>query len=126
MLSVPDAVLRLLLDLENRRVRASMDWDTQHLVLEPASLITESEREFIATNYKAVLTAVAIATDAGVHARRKAFEGRTGSNRLVPDAPYRSGSCWSCGTDSLPTVCGRPTRCWRCALGWSLAFTAQP
>lgn len=121
MSSVQDAVIRLLLDLENRHIRASMYWETQHLVLEPASLITEAEREFIALHYNAVLTAVAIATDAGVHARRYAFRGRTDSNRLVPDAPYRAGLCWSCGADSPPTPSCRPTRCWRCALAWSLA-----
>src|SRR5262245_40515197 len=111
----------LLTTLEAIGARAHADFEAGEIVIEPAVLVSRDMAELIEANYDDVLVALSAATDLGVHARRHAFRGRVGSNRLVPNAPYAPGRCWSCGCESRP-LRRRPTRCWRCRIAWSLAL----
>lgn len=96
------------------------------IVIVPRSRLTP-ERMAAITRYKDALTLLLRCCDAGVRARRAAFEcqmallgpGIVASLVFTSGIPYAAGVCFSC-RDGL----GRPLgfgRCWRCALAWRLA-----
>ena len=99
--------------------------DDDALVIAPRSRLTQ-ERMAEITRHKGALKVLLRCCDAGVLARRHAFEAQLVQTPAPgvpaflfrPDVPYRQGSCFSCG-DALPVL--RFSRCWRCSLSWRLA-----
>lgn len=117
-------VLPILLTLEAEGVRFRLNGD--HVLVSPPGALTPEHRKVFGQHRDAVRVLVAIATDAGVQARRGVFRGQldaappstTPTFLFMPNVAYMKGVCFSCA-DRLPEV--RFARCGRCALAWRLA-----
>jgi hypothetical protein len=119
--SLPVAIgINLLIALEERGVAVRVDPATFDLVVTPAHLLSESEAETIARNIDGVIVAVVLNNESGARVRRRVFATQPGTNLLVPDAPYQTGLCFSCGAESAPFG-RRPTRCLLCRAGFLAA-----
>ncbi len=115
----------ILCDLERDGFRVELTADGV-LVIAPRSRLTSDRMTAIAGCKDALKALVSIATDAGVHERRDAFQlqldaapALTGPAFLFKmGIAYVPGMCFSCG-DGLPEL--RFGRCCRCSLAWRLA-----
>jgi len=116
--------LPLLLELEHCGFRMRLT-DEGRIHVEPGSRLTVDHRQRLVA-YKSTIVMLLRCCDAGVEARRDAFQVQLAATKspalpaflLRPDVPYVRGRCFSCGDVLERAEYGR---CWRCALGWRLA-----
>jgi len=117
--------LPLLVELEHQGFSLRLT-DRGVLRVEPGSRLTAGQRQQL-IEYKASVVTILRCCDAGVVARRDAFERqldgvaapRVPALLFKTDVPYTMAVCFSCGDPN-----GRPSfgRCWRCALAARLAL----
>jgi hypothetical protein len=112
--------LPLLLELEADGF--DLRFDGSRLLVKPIERLSPERRALVAA-HRADLVALVRICDAGVVTRRQVFAAQYASGvtvgrfALVPDLPYVSGRCFSCGDPLTRPAFGR---CWRCAMAWRL------
>ena len=101
----PEEAIRLLVALQDRGVAVRVSDD--QLVIEPASLLTATDRAEIALHLKSLALAAAFATDVVIR--------QVVGDYLAHPAPTPDAAFCRCGhaTDS--------TRCWRCEIAAEIA-----
>ena len=95
------------------------------LFIKPVGRVTPELRAQLRRHKPALMTLVCVC-DQGVQERVAVFRAQLeadpttiGPFLFTAGVPYRRSFCFSCGAD-LPDVCFG--RCWRCSLGWRLAY----
>lgn len=123
LVALDSPAVAILSALERDGFRVELEADNG-LVISPRSRLTPERMQAI-TACKDALTTLLRWCDAGVQARRDAFEQQLAATPAPgcpafvfrPDVPYTKGTCFSC---AAPLHELRFGRCWRCSLAWRL------